>query len=42
MTKQIVKKNGQVMCETTVPYPADVVKQMKQSGYRVSEKEVKV
>ena len=33
--KQIVTKDGKVMCTTTIPYPAETIKQMKQAGYRV-------
>lgn len=35
--KQTIKKDGKVMCVTSVPYPAEVVKQMKKAGYRVKE-----
>lgn len=37
--KQIVKLGGRVMCETTVPYPAEIIKGMKKAGYRVTERE---
>lgn len=33
--KQIISKNGKVYCTTTVPYPKEVVRQMKQAGYKV-------
>lgn len=36
---QIVRKDGKVFCETTVPYPAEIVKGMKKAGYRVTERE---
>ncbi len=35
--KQIISKNGKVVCTTTVPYPPEVIKQMKQAGYKVKE-----
>lgn len=34
---QIVTKDGKVYCVTTVPYPPEVVKQMKKAGYKVKE-----
>lgn len=33
--KQIITKDGKVMCTTHVPYPEDIIKQMKKAGYRV-------
>jgi hypothetical protein len=38
--KQIVSKDGRVLCETTVPYPVAVIKEMKKAGYKVVNKEV--
>lgn len=35
--KQIIKKDGKVYCVTAVPYPAEVIKQMKKAGYKVKE-----
>lgn len=35
--KQIVAKNGRTMAVTTVPYPPEIVKQMKKAGYQVKE-----
>ena len=35
--KQIIMKDNRVLCTTTVPYPAAVVKDMKKSGYKVVE-----
>ena len=35
--KQTIKKNGKVFCVTSVPYPAEVIKQMKKAGYKVKE-----
>ena len=40
MTKQIISKDGVVKCVTSVPYPDDVIKQMKKAGYRVKTVEV--
>jgi predicted fused transcriptional regulator/phosphomethylpyrimidine kinase len=37
--KQVISKNGKVLCVTTVPYSAKVVKEMKQAGYKVTNKE---
>ena len=37
--KQIISKDGVVLCETTVPYPIAVVKEMKKAGYKVVNKE---
>lgn len=33
--KQIISKNGKVYCTTTVPYPKETIKQMKEAGYTV-------
>lgn len=33
--KQIISKNGEIKCQTTIPYPEEVIKQMKKAGYRV-------
>lgn len=35
--KQTITKDGKVHCVTSVPYPAEVVKQMKKAGYKVKE-----
>lgn len=35
MTKQIISKDGAVKCVTSVPYPDDVIRQMKKAGHRV-------
>lgn len=32
---QIVSKNGIDICITTVPYPAWIIKEMKQAGYKI-------
>ena len=34
---QIITKNGRVYCTTAVPYPPEVVAQMKKAGYKVKE-----
>lgn len=36
---QIILRNGKVLCTTTVPYPKDIIKQMKKSGYTIKIKE---
>lgn len=36
MTQTIIK-DGKVYCVTTVPYPPEVIKQMKKAGYKVKE-----
>ena len=33
--KQTITKDGKVFCVTSVPYSAEVVKQMKKAGYKV-------
>lgn len=35
--KQIISKNGKVVCTTTVPYPPEIIKQMKSAGYKIKE-----
>ena len=35
--KQVISKNGKVLCVTSVPYPKEVVKQMKKAGYKIKE-----
>lgn len=35
--KQIISKDGKVVCTTTIPYPAKVIKEMKKAGYKVKE-----
>lgn len=37
--KQIVLKDGKVVCTTTTPYPNAVIKEMKKAGYKVKEVE---
>lgn len=35
--KQIISKDGKVLCETSVPYPANVIKEMKKARYKIKE-----
>lgn len=35
--KQIITKDGVPVCVTTVPYPADTIKDMKRAGYKVKD-----
>ena len=35
--KQIISKDGKVLCTTTVPYSKEVIKSMKKAGYKVKE-----
>ena len=35
--KQIISKNGRVVCVTTVPYDQQTVKAMKAAGYKIKE-----
>ena len=35
--KQIISKDGQVVCTTTVPYSVEIIRQMKKAGYKVKE-----
>lgn len=37
--KQIISKDGKVLCTTTVPYPKETIKSMKKLGYKVKEVE---
>jgi hypothetical protein len=37
--KQTISKNGVIMCVTTVPYPAAIIKDMKKAGYKVKTEE---
>ena len=34
---QIIKKDGVVVCVTTVQYPPEIISQMKKAGYKVKE-----
>lgn len=33
--KQIITKDKKVVCTTTVPYPREIIKSMKDAGYKV-------
>ena len=33
--KQTISKDGVIVCVTTVPYPANIVKEMKKAGYKI-------
>ena len=35
--KQIISKDGQVFCTTSIPYPPEVIKGMKKAGFKVKE-----
>ena len=35
--KQVIIKDGVFKCTTTVPYPTEVIKQMKKAGYKIKE-----
>lgn len=35
--KQIISKDKRVVCTTTVLYPPDVIKEMKNAGYKIKE-----
>lgn len=37
--KQVISKDGKVVCTTTVPYDKDTIRQLKKSGYKVKEVE---
>ena len=39
--KQTISKDGVVVCVTTVPYPPNIVKDMKAAGYKVKTEENK-
>ena len=34
--KQIITKDKKVVCETTVPYPPAIIREMKKAGYKVN------
>lgn len=39
MTKQVIIRDGVVICVTSVPYPAFIIKDMKQAGYKIKTEE---
>ena len=41
MTKYIIMRDGEIICQTTVPYPAFIIRDMKQFGYKIKIEEIK-
>ena len=37
--KQVISKDGKVVCTTTAPYSKETIKQLKAAGFKVKEKE---
>ena len=37
--KQTISKDEVIVCVTTVPYPPNILKNMKQAGYKVKTEE---
>lgn len=37
--KQIITRDGVVICVTSVPYPAFIIRDMKQAGYKIKTAE---
>ena len=35
--KWIISKDKRVVCETTVEYPKEIIKAMKEAGYKIKE-----
>lgn len=35
MVKQVISRDGVVICVTSVPYPAFIIKDMKNAGYKI-------
>lgn len=33
--KQTISKDGVVICVTTIPYPPNIITEMKKAGYKV-------
>jgi hypothetical protein len=33
--KQVIIRDGVVICVTSVPYPAFIIKDMKEAGYKI-------
>jgi predicted fused transcriptional regulator/phosphomethylpyrimidine kinase len=33
--KQIISKDGVVKCVTHIPYPQDIIRDMKRAGYKI-------
>lgn len=34
---QIISKNNKILCQTTVPYPPQTIREMKRAGYKIKE-----
>lgn len=34
--KQVISRDGVVICVTSVPYPAFIIKDMKNAGYKIA------
>lgn len=34
---QIIMRDGVVICVTTVPYPPEIIRDMKKAGYKIKE-----
>ena len=39
--KQIISRDGVVICVTTVPYPAFIINDMKRAGYKIKTEDKK-
>ena len=39
--KQVIIRDGVVICVTSIPYPAFIIKDMKQAGYKIKTEEEK-
>lgn len=37
MVIQIITKDNKVICTTTVPYPPQIIRDLKKAGYKVRE-----
>ena len=37
--KQIISKDGVIVCVTSIPYSAATIKEMKKAGYKVKTEE---
>ena len=33
--KQVIMRDGVIICVTSVPYPAFIIRAMKQAGYKI-------
>ena len=41
MVKYIIMRDGEIICQTTVPYPSFIIKDMKQFGYTIKVEKTK-